>query len=436
MPRKKTIEIPELDDSEEYLSGEVQEILGQPPHWLSTWGTAAIVCCIALLTLVSFVFSYPDIIQGEFTLKTAEPPVPVVSSSSGYLAEIKVKEADKVLKNDILVVFESDASTNDVLKLEKEVTELSEFNLETLKLFRADWSLKLGELEPTYTSFVNVLEYLPFSHSFVTDEVAISGTSTSIRQIENDINRQQKLLNIKSSELTDAYANRDFFFKSYTNSGNQHEGSRLMEANLSIKKLETEVANLDGIIAGLKKELMDQKAKMLELRVDRESGTKEKIFQIKQALTELESEIAKWKEQYLVMSPAEGKVSFFNELREKEFKRAGEELMVIVPESAGSKFFGQVKLAATGSGKVEKGQSVTIKFDRYPFREFGVVFGEVSRVYEVPFGNDYYVDISMKRGLVTDKNKQLDFQHNLSGKAEIITENRTFFSRLFEKIKL
>jgi hypothetical protein len=433
MSKNKQKNIPDFESNEEYLSSEVQELLGQPPHWLATWGTAAIVCSVALLIVVSIVFSYPDTIKGEFLLKTSEPSAPVQSGSSGFISELRVTEGSIVTKNEILVVFESNASADDVLRLDKEVDKLSEFNLETLKMFQPDWNLKLGELEPYYISFVNTLEY-PFAPNYSADVGAMNGTEDFINNIQSGLKQLLRKKEEKTKELVLAEAKLNNTLEDYRNSGDQEVGKKLYPHNKQITELNSEIKSLNAQIEKHKNEVLNNRAKLLELQVKQESGTKERIFQLKEKLASLKSEINKWKEQYLVLSPESGKVQFFTEIAVKEFKKAGEELMVILPVSSEKKLIGQVKLPALGSGKVSIGQPVTIKIDRYPFREFGVLSGEVSKTYDVPSGNVYNLDISLKKGLKTDKGKELDFQYGLTGSAEIITENKSFFSRLFEKI--
>jgi multidrug resistance efflux pump len=433
MPKSKPLEIPEFHSTDDYLSNEVQEILGKPPHWLATWGTAAIVCSVMLLLLVSIVFSYPDTIQGDFTLKTSEPPAPVISNSSGYLAELRVTEGTMVRSNELLAVFASNASADDVLKLDNEVDKLSEFSLEALKLFTPDWELKLGDLAPFYTSFVSAVEYLPFSRSFSIDEVAISGTNEFISTLQQDVSQLRRQKAAKLKELNGAQSKMLEIFTNYSNSGDQNEGKKLVGANKTIGILQHEINDLDSMIKKRSEDLLNNKAKMLELQVNSEAGAKDRIFQIKQHLSNLKSEINKWKEQHLVFAPASGKVSFFNELSEKQFRKAGDELMIIVPATSNNVFMGQVKLPAHGSAKVVEGQDVTIKIDRYPFREYGVLSGKVSKTYDVPSGNAYYVDVTLIKGLRTDKDKELDFKYNLTGKAEITTANKSFFSRLFTR---
>ncbi len=94
---------------------------------------------------------------------------------------------------------------------------------------------------------------------------------------------------------------------------------------------------------------------------------------------------------------------------------------------------GKVKLPVDKSSKVKEGQDVNIKFGRYPFREYGTVRSKVSKVYPVAKDNAFYADIVIKNDLITTLNRKLEFYHQMSGKAEIITDDKTFISKLFEK---
>jgi HlyD family secretion protein len=87
-----------------------------------------------------------------------------------------------------------------------------------------------------------------------------------------------------------------------------------------------------------------------------------------------------------------------------------------------------------GSGKVEKGQEVLIKFERFPFREFGHVKGVVENIALLPKNDAYEVKVILKNGLKTNFGKDLEFRQMMSAEANIITGNERFISRVFRDL--
>jgi hypothetical protein len=89
-----------------------------------------------------------------------------------------------------------------------------------------------------------------------------------------------------------------------------------------------------------------------------------------------------------------------------------------------------------GSGKVEIGQTVNLKFDNYPFDEYGMVMGEVESISELPTkDNTYIIRISLPNGLHSSYNKDLEFRQQMQGSAEIITEDLRLIERLFNQLR-
>jgi len=97
--------------------------------------------------------------------------------------------------------------------------------------------------------------------------------------------------------------------------------------------------------------------------------------------------------------------------------------------------YGKVDLPQVGSGNVEEGQEVVIKFDNYPFHEYGLIEGQVKRKSDIPQENNTYkLEVELMNGLRTSKGRELQFNQGMQGSAEIITKERRFLYRLFENV--
>jgi hypothetical protein len=92
-------------------------------------------------------------------------------------------------------------------------------------------------------------------------------------------------------------------------------------------------------------------------------------------------------------------------------------------------------LPQAGSGKVKTGQRVHIKFDGYPYTEFGMVLGSVQTFSQVARDDVYQIDVGLPRGLTTTYDKELAFKYNMQGSAEIITREMRLIERIFNQFR-
>lgn len=91
---------------------------------------------------------------------------------------------------------------------------------------------------------------------------------------------------------------------------------------------------------------------------------------------------------------------------------------------------GKIQLRGYGVQKVKAGQRVNLKFTNYPYLEFGLVKGEVSRISMVPTRDYYSLEVKLPDQLVSSYGKKFVFQQELSGTAEIVTENQSLLNRI------
>lgn len=420
-------------DNIDYLSGEVQEILAKPPSWVATWGTIIVTGVVFLLALVGVFFEYPETVKGSVLLTTIEPPVPVHAQKTAYLTEVLARENGMVEKDEVLAVFANNANYLDVLKLEEDLESLSEFDLTSLRSFQPDLSLQIGELAPVYSSFVATFEFLPLFETGQIDRSAIAALERYNQQMEKSINTLREMKTSANKELYALQREREYARKQYEETVDTTKAYSVYETFRKVSEKTAEIKNLDVNVERYRDEIANNNAKMLEMQLQQKEGAKEKIYQLKQNLSTLKTEIKRWKENYLISAPVSGRVLFYAEITPGQILTAGENIFAVVPAAADNQYIAKVKIPVDRSGKVRAGQEVVIKFDRYPFREFGTVKGKVVKIYPVSKGDYYSVDVTLENGLHTSLGKQVDFQHQMGGKAEIVTDKELFIVRLYDK---
>jgi hypothetical protein len=98
------------------------------------------------------------------------------------------------------------------------------------------------------------------------------------------------------------------------------------------------------------------------------------------------------------------------------------------------KIIAHVKIPVSLIYKIKEGQQVNIKADMYPYLKFGYLKGEISNISPDSDKQYYTFLIKMQDGLMTSNNNMLKFTGELTGVADILTDNRSIFERIFGQI--
>ncbi len=83
-------------------------------------------------------------------------------------------------------------------------------------------------------------------------------------------------------------------------------------------------------------------------------------------------------------------------------------------------------------GKVETGQKVILKFDAYPWQEFGAVIGTIDYISPVPVDSGYYLaKVVLPDNLKTNYKKEIPFIEGLQAQSEIVTKDLRLAESLY-----
>jgi HlyD family secretion protein len=96
---------------------------------------------------------------------------------------------------------------------------------------------------------------------------------------------------------------------------------------------------------------------------------------------------------------------------------------------------GLVKLKQNIEGKVKVGQRVNLKFVNYPYLEYGMVKGIVSKISLMPTGDYYALEVGLPEMLVSTYGKKFEFGQELNGIAEIITDDQSLLERILHPVR-
>ena len=154
-----------------------------------------------------------------------------------------------------------------------------------------------------------------------------------------------------------------------------------------------------------------------------------------QSFYSLKKAIKDWELNYVLRSSIDGEVSFLQLWAENQTVTAGDTIFTIIPSNENG-FIGKVKAPAQNSGKIKVGQIVNIRLANYPDKEFGIVVGTVKSISLTPDKDgNLLIDISLPNGIQTSYKKKISFQQEMSGTADIVTQNLRLIERLLYQFR-
>lgn len=421
------------DNTPALRSEEVQEILTKMPHWIIRWGTVLIFGIILMLLFVSWFVKYPDVIRTEIVITTNIPPEKLVAKTSGRIEAILVKDNETVSKNTTLAVIANAADYRDVFLLKSIVDKINVAEIKNGFPFDTLSNARLGEIENSYAVFQkDCLAYTLNDNlrPFRVDEVAHHSENAKIRERINLLHQQKA---ISESELA-LQKNDVDRYQTLFNQG-VISAQEFEQKKLGYLQAEKNYKSLLSSISQLQSSLIDNARSSQSTVI---SGTKEDSNlgrNVIQSFYQLKKAIKDWELLYTLQSSIAGKVTFLQIWNESQTINAGDNVFSIIPGSE-SGFIGKVKAPALNSGKIKKGQPVNIRLSNFPDREFGILKGQVKNISLVPDKDgNLLLDVILPEGLKTSYKKQIPFQQEMRGSAEIIAEDLRLIQRLFYQFK-
>ena len=418
----------------ELRSEELQDVMGKIPPWILRKGIEVLFAVVVILLVGSAFFTYPELIQAPLTLTGTTPPAGVVAFSSGKLDMLNTQDNQSVKAGDYLAVIHNATQTEDVLYLKNYLNAL---DIERDSLFEMPHkSLALGTLQTQYAAFYVVLfnynEYLV--QQYYPNKIQLAKERIARYEEQRlSLLRQQKITEEQTSLIDKNHERSSTMHDLGGISGKEldESRSRQLQGQLSEENMRNAINNMQVQLAQLNESIIDMEYQHTEKMNDFRS-------QIRSMASQLKSGIRSWEMSYVLTAPIDGKITFTRYWVSNQNVQGGEEVFAIIPE-AETRIIGKAMLPVARSGKVKTGQSVNIRLDNFPDNEFGMLKGVVQNISLVPATSGastyYVVEIEIPDGVRTNYKKELPFLPNMSGMADIITENMSLLERFVMPMK-
>jgi len=418
----------------ELRSDEFQEIVQQSPRWIIRSGVLLILGIVILLLAGSYFFKYPDVINADIVVLSENPPAYLAARTTARIDSLLAADQQIVSDNQIIAILESTANLEDAMKLKDLIVRLEPFliNFDTLAVAVPEMNLQLGDIQSDYSNFVRLYnDYFSFLRlKLYPKKIKSLKQQVSMNRIYYDRLWAQKQDMEADYKISAAQFRRDslLLIKGVLSDLDIEKSKALLiqkkyNLNVSRTKLaETQSSNLklDQEVVNAEMEFADQKKKAQNLLIE--------------AMNVLKSRLAFWEQTFIIRSPISGKVSFSNFWSKNQQVKKDEIVFSVIPEQQ-SQIIGRISLPLKGAGKVAVDQKVNIRFDNFPYMEYGFIKGKVRSISLIPNNEYYVVEVEMPQDMKTNYDITLNFSQEMKGRAEIITEDLRLIQRFYNPVK-
>jgi len=401
------------------------------PKWWMKYGIIIVLAVIIIIFLLGYLVRYPDVIISEIQMSSSKPSITLPIAQGSQIKEILVKNNSEVLPGQNLIVLRNNADYQDVILLDKELTNFSFNEVYQIKFFERflthdlqlgdliqnDWMEFSNQLLAFYkikklNSFKNQIKFLELE---LEKQLALQKKYNKLVIVDN---KQKDLISKKITADSILFKKQVLSPIEY-NLNKQNYYTRLSELeqnNLALDRINLEITKLNNNIENTKS--------------NEDSNLLTQQLSIRKALNKLQSSIEAYKKNYMLISPIKGKVSFIQNLEENRFTEGNS--LVILPDD--DNFYGIIKIPVAGAGKAKINQKVIVKLNDYPYKEFGVLTGYIADLYPISNEKSYLGKVIFKNTELSSYKKKLELKENMQGIAEVVTNDRNILERVFESV--
>ncbi|PKQ61164.1 hypothetical protein BZG01_19905 [Labilibaculum manganireducens] len=411
-------------------SNEIEEVISWKVPYIIRWGTVILFSILLFLGIICGLVKYPDVIKAPAELTSINAPKSVPALINGKIVKINAQEGQQVYKGDILGLMESTAIHEEVMKLSVIIdsiqVKLYDNECEEIpNIFQNHFS-QLGELQASYQifsqAFITFKNYL--STGFYMDKMSML-KKDMMHLKELHLNYSEQIV-LQKEDLELAQKTMDAYElliqkQIISDLVYRAEKSKFISKKIALPITGTEIINNENNQNNKQKEIKELENTISQQQI---------VFQ--QALNTFKSKIESWKKEYLLVAPLDGKISFESFIQENQQLTNNQVVCYVNPKE--SSYFAQITIPQKNFGKVELGQKVFLKFNSYPYAEFGSVIGKISFISHIPSEKGYLAKVNFINGLNTSYNKKVQYRDGLTANAEIITKDLSLIQRFYYSI--
>ncbi|MCC7452771.1 MAG: HlyD family efflux transporter periplasmic adaptor subunit, partial [Crocinitomix sp.] len=371
---------------------------------------------------------YPELIIGQVTLTSENPPVTIFPKSSGNIELLLKQEGDTVQEGDLICVLGNTSNFQQILNLEFELNSVA-FEIDSLSENHWDkYDENLGEIQSFFVSFKTSFKEYKFNLGSTSIDANVNSISTQISELTDVTNNLMKIKRISEQEFV-------LIERAYLRFKKMHEkgfySDSELEANeMNFLKNKRELENINIQINTNNIAIEQLKRQQIDLVENKKENDFTKRNLVIGELQRLQSEILKWKDKNLIYAPINGVVSM-NQIRgDNEYINSNRAICTIIPIDASSEIIAISRIPINKTGKLTKECPVNIKFYNYPYKEFGIVSTTIRSINILADEGLYTLVLNLPNPIITSYGIEIPYTPEMKGQIEIVLEKQNLFEKL------
>ena len=402
---------------------------------IAKYGTLITSSILLLIGIMTWFIRYPETVATQSVLTGTNAPKPIIPKQNLRLTHLFKSSNQEVQTGEVIGILENTADFNEILAFQKTIEDVEQYinstdgSLSALtinsikKLMQINYN-HLGELQGDYQTLMQ--SYIPYRDyvlgDYVSRKKALLQKDLSIAHQSKNVLNEQKTLQQKDLNLSQTTIDKNkklldqklISEQEYRELTSQYIGKQMSEPQIKSSYISNE-----SQINAINKELVE---------IDNQILTQQSLFL--QAILQTKYKIEAWKQLYLLTATTSGKIIFTTFLQENQNLGAGKVIAHIVPKK--SDIYLETLVPQANFGKVTIGQKVILKFNAYPWQEFGAVIGKIDYISPVPSDSGYYLaKVILPNNLETNYKKKIPFVEGLVAQSEIITKDLRLAENLY-----
>ncbi|MBQ2441461.1 MAG: HlyD family efflux transporter periplasmic adaptor subunit, partial [Paludibacteraceae bacterium] len=207
------------------------------------------------------------------------------------------------------------------------------------------------------------------------------------------------------------------------------------QSKRNILQAEQEHIHFEANLIAQQLTILQQEQQIIALNIQQDNEIAEYERLLNQYRQQLQNALTEWKNNYVLESPIEGKVTMTEYWSNQQTVQIDERVVTIVPNDT-MQVVGKMYISSANFGKVKEKQIVNIKLNSFPYMEYGMLKGKIKSIAGVPTQEKgYMAEVELPDGLLTTYNKSLPLIQQTDGTGEIIVKDLTLMQRILQPIR-
>jgi multidrug resistance efflux pump len=414
-------------------SEEIQEILSAPPSWMLKFGITTIFALILGFLFLSWLIKYPDVVTGQVKITTVNPPVQQISNSSGKLILLNKKDNQRVERDETIAIVENLLTEHTSRALQQYIEAVKVgMKIPNAPLPLADTLIVMGELQPGFNTLISAIKAY---NRIITDP----GFGKNINNLRMQINQYKSMNELNGAQLNLSRQDLENALTRYRINKELYEKNVISKVDFMLEEgkyimAQQQLNDLGKIKIQNLISFTEYEKQVNDLQSQHDDKLFQTTYSIYEQINNIKNLLQQWEQRYVIKAPFSGTVSYLNSWAISKYVKQGDGLFTVVPDD--QDYIGLVVVPSVNFGKIRIGQKVSLRMDSYPYAESGELTGKIKSITLVPgIDNNYRIEISLSNGLLSTNKKQFDYKPDMTGLAQIVTENISVLDRIFYQFR-